>query len=349
MMDRMLLSASEVSIAVLNYNGLDVLAGCLDSTGELSEPAGEVLLVDDGSTDGSPEWVSRQYPEIRLVRLGENTGRLNMVRNLALREAANDLVLLVDNDVVLHPEVLDVLLDALTTLPAAAVCTPRTLYAHDPATIYQDGQTLHYVAATQARNRDLPRDEADHIPQLTIGWGVQLIDRAKAASVGWFNEEYVMGWGDDGEFNHRMNLSGRFCYHVPQAIVYHKRVSGAQRYEGTVRNRWRFIIECYELRTLVLCAPALLLYEIALVGFLAMKGALPEYLRAGRYIVGHLPSVLATRRRVQRTRRVPDRELMASGNLFIAEEYLDRRILAFGLSALDRLLNAYWSLVRRWL
>lgn len=347
------LVASNVTIAVSNYNGRQVLPDCLDSIRRLASPPAEILLVDDGSTDGSPAWVREHYPEVRVIELGANTKRLNKVRNRALREAERDLVLLVDNDVVLSPDCLDELLAAMAAMPNAAVCMPRTLYLHDPSLIFQDGQVLHYVGATCAINRNRPLAEAlakgDTEPRLNIGWGVQLIDRRKAMEVGLFNENYVMGWGDDGEFNHRMNLAGHFCYHVPAAIVYHKRVSGARRYYGSVRNRWRFLLECYQLRTLLLCAPALLVYEVAQAGFLAMKGALRDYLRAGAYIVRNLPGILRERRRVQRLRRVRDAELMGSGNVFVYPEYLDSPVLAVGLRVLNTMLDLHWRLVRRFI
>jgi len=340
-------AAADVSVAILNFNGRDVLPGCLKSIGVLAHPPGEVLLVDDGSTDGSPEWVADNHPFVRIVEFGANTGRLNKVRNRALEEAANELVLLLDNDILLEPDALDRLVNALATLPHAAACSPRLLYEHDPRMIYQDAQTLHYVGATLAVSRNVPSIRAEHRPRLSIGLGgVQLIDRQKAAEVGGFNEEYVMGWGDDGEFNYRMNLSGRLCYHVPQALAFHKRVSGARRYIGSTTNRWRFILECYQLRTLLMCAPALLLYEIALAGFLVAKANLRAYFRAQVYILRNLPSILAARRATQRTRRIPDRELITSGDLFIASEYVDSGPLRVGLIALNWLLNTYWSFAR---
>ena len=162
--------------------------------------------------------------------MGANSGGiLNKVRNRGLAEATTEFVFLVDNDVTLKPDCLDELLRGLETLPHAAVTLPRTVYERDPTMIYQDGQVLHYAGTSLARNRNVPLAGADNRPRLTIGWGVQLIDRQQAALVGNFNEGYVMGWGDDGEFNHKLNLRRRSCYHVPAAIVYHKRAQGAKR------------------------------------------------------------------------------------------------------------------------
>ena len=339
-------SSADVTVAVLNYNGRAILADCLTSIQEQDASPGACLLVDDGSTDGSPEWVSGKWPAIRVVSMGKNTKRLNMVRNRALMEAATPLVLLVDNDVVLAPDCLAELLEALRTLPGAAVCMPRTLYKHDPSLIYQDGQILHYVGATYALHRNQPVSVADEAPRRTIGWGVQLIERDLALAIGGFNEAYLMGWGDDGEFNQRVNLTGRVCYHVPKAVVYHQRVAPAHRYFGTVTNRWRFLLECYQLRTLVLCAPALAVYEMALFGFLLSKGAGWQYVRAIAKTLADLPDIWHCRKQAQKGRQVADGELMTAGPVFVDPTYVSSRLLAAGYATLTWFLTAYWRIVR---
>jgi GT2 family glycosyltransferase len=339
--------SQEVTVAVLNYNGLSCLKGCLESVRSLRQAPGEIILVDDGSEDGSPDWVRAHYPEVRIVKIGANTKRLNKVRNRAIQEARTRFVFLVDNDVVLHPDCLAELLKGMERLPQAAVCMPRTLYENDHQRIYQDGQTLHYVGTTEARNRNKPLAATDDQPRLSIGWGVQLIEAKKAAEVGNFNEDYGMGWGDDGEFNYKMNLSGRMCYHVPAAVVYHKRVKGAKRFIGTVKNRWRFILECYETKTIVLCAPALVFYDLCQFLFVLKKGYVVPYFRALGETLRMLPAILSVRGQIQARRQVRDRQLMASGRIFIASEYVDSKLLSFGFGVMNGFLSGYWKLIRR--
>ena len=339
-------SSSNVTVVVSNYNGVTILRDCFESIRNLISPPGEIVMIDDGSQDGSVALVREQFPHVRVIELGFNSKCLNVLRNRALEESKTDFVFLVDNDVTLKPDCLNELLGGLENLPQAAVCIPRTLYERDPSMIYQDGQVLHYVGTSLAWHRNVPLKDADDGPRLTIGWGVQLIDRLQAADMGNFNENYVMGWGDDGEFNHKMNLAGHFCYHIPSAIVYHKRVKGAQRYYGTIRNRWRFLLECYQIKTLILCAPALAVYELSLILFLLKKGEVRQYLSAMKYVLANLGSILSVRRHIQSKRVMKDRELMTSGSIFIASEYVDSPILAFGYKAMNAFLNGYWSIIR---
>jgi hypothetical protein len=331
---------------VLNYNGRAVLEDCLRSVEGLRRPPGAVLMVDDGSDDGSPLAVASRFPSVRIVPMERHTGLLNRVRNRALDEARTPLVLLVDNDVTLAPDCLDELLVSLARQPRAVACMPRALHANDPSTIYQDGQTLHYAGATHAPARNLPVEDAPGTPRRSIGWGVQLLDRAVVADHGGFNEAYAMGWGDDGELHHRLNLSGHGCWTVPRAVCFHKRTFGARRYRGTVHNRLRFLLECYELRTLVLCAPALLVYELALIAFLAGQGALGDYLSGCWGALAELPSILTTRHRVQARRLVGDGALMTGGRIFVAPDYLGTPGQRRALEALESILDRYWRWVR---
>lgn len=339
--------ASNVTIVVSNYNGVNILRSCFESILGLNAAPAEIVMIDDGSTDGSVALVRQHFPQVRVLELGSNSGGiLNKVRNRALAEARTDFVFLVDHDVTLKPDCLDELLRGLQTLPDAAVCLPRTLYERDPTMIYQDGQVLHYAGTSLARNRNFPLANADNSPRITIGWGVQLIDRHQAADVGNFSEGYVIGWGDDAEFNHRMNLTRRFCYHIPSAVVYHKRVAGAKRYYAAVRNRWRFLFEFYQMRTLILCAPALLVYEASVVLFILKKRAFRQYVDALTFVMANMGEIRRVRRNVQSTRRVKDRDLMTSGHIFVSAEYVDSRLLAFGYTIMNAFLNGYWAIVR---
>ena len=128
----------DVTIAVLNYNGLDKLQNLFNSIFSLNYPPKEVIMVDDGSTDGSPEYIRKKFPAVKVIEMDHNTKQLNRVRNVALENSGKELVLIVDNDVSLKLDCLDELLKGLNNLPDAAVCMPRTLYDYDHNLIYQD-------------------------------------------------------------------------------------------------------------------------------------------------------------------------------------------------------------------
>ncbi|WP_028580365.1 glycosyltransferase family 2 protein [Desulfogranum japonicum] len=341
-------SAADVTIAVINYNGRTKIPDLFESILNLVEPPGEVIMVDDGSNDGSPDWVEAHWPDVRVIRFTENSGgMLNIVRNRALREARKPLVLIVDNDVVLLPDCLREALHGLNTLPDAAVCMTRAVYDDRPDIIYQDGQMLHYIGASPNINREASIQEVDAEPRLSIGWGVQLINTKRCEPLGWFNEAYPMGWGDDGEFNHKLNMAGLNCYHIPKSVVIHKRHSASKRYMGSVSNRWRFLLEMYSVKTLVLISPALIFYEIPLFLFLVMKKRPGDYFRGMWHMTTRLPGILRERKKIQFHRRVADRELMGCGDIFVYTDDMSSKILQLGYNFLNKALFFYWRIIRK--
>ncbi len=339
-------TANDVTLAVMNYNGAERLPGLFASIDRLERPPGEVIIVDDGSTDGGTEKITERYPEVKVYGMGRNTKILNMLRNRAFKEAEKRLVFIVDNDVELQPDCLEQLITAMNSLPQAAACITRAVHWERPDQIYQDGQMLHYVGASPSLNRDCLVTEVSNEPKISIGWGVQIIDKVAAADVGYFNEEYLLGWGDDGELNYKLNLTGYRCYQVPDAVVLHKRGESSKRYLAAVRNRLRFILEMYQWRTIMLALPAFAVYEIALISFLVIKDAGKDYFRGWAYFVRHLPEILRVRRKIQTRRVKRDSETMGSGDIFVYSDYVDGKVLAFGYHWLNKFLNAYWRLIR---
>ena len=156
-----------------------------------------------------------------------------------------------------------------------------------------------------------------------------------------------MGWGDDGELNHRLFLFGYKCYNVPSAVVYHDRIKGSKRFDGSVRNRWQFMLEMYGLRTLILSLPALLLYEMSQFGFIVLQGEIFGYAKGIKYIFQNWGSIIQTRKQIQKRRVVKDSEIMGSGNIFVYTDYLNSKLMLYGLKFLNIVLNAYWLLIRR--
>jgi GT2 family glycosyltransferase len=336
-----------ITVAIPNYNGKPDIADALRSVQDSTYLPTEILVVDDGSTDGSVSFIRKNFPDVRVIELGRNSGgMLNRVRNRALREARTRLVFLMDHDIILEPDCLSVLLSQMRALPNAAVLTTRALFEHDRQRIYVDAQSLHFLCNTVASNRDGYIGQSDNKPTPSVGWGTQLIDKDKALVVGFFDEDYGMGWGDDGEFHHKIRLAGFGCYSVPTAVVYHKRVEGANRVSGTVRNRWYIIIETYALKTLVLLAPALVLYEAALLIFLCLKGHRGQYLGSMREVFRKLPQLLKKRSELQRSRRIPDKELLVGGPIYIRANLLEKSYLRFSMTVLNGMFEGYWRLVK---
>jgi GT2 family glycosyltransferase len=341
----------QVTIAILNYNGRNYLEETIQSIKALDYPSKKLLMVDDGSTDGSTDFVRINHPDVRIIEMGSNTKMLNRVRNRAIYATATDFILLTDNDITFAPDCLTILMETMSVLPDVAVLTPRVMYQDDRRRIYIDHNEFHYVCASIDENRDKRLEEITDNCKLnpTFGCGIMLIDKSKISrrGIGFFDEDYPMGWGDDGEFHHRVNLSGLRCYAIPHAVVYHKAVRGAPRIFGQLLNRWCIIIETYSAQAVFVFLPALLLYECVLFIGVAIKGGGGEYFKALRTLIRNLPLLKHKRTHVLSYKIINERDIFTAGRIYAPPALISSPFARFAWTMLNFLLNRYWRIARR--
>jgi GT2 family glycosyltransferase len=340
-----------VTIAVLNYNGRNYLEETINSIKALDYPVKKLLMVDDGSTDGSTDFVRINHPDVKIVEMGSNTKMLNRVRNRAIFAADTDFVFITDNDITFAPDCLTILMERMRVLHHVAVLTPRVMYQDDQTRIYIDHNEFHYVCASIDDNRGKRLEEVadNREANPTFGCGIMLIDKSKIGrrGIGFFDEDYPMGWGDDGEFHHRVNLSGLRCYAIPSAVVYHKAVKGAPRIFGQLLNRWCIIIETYSAQAILVFLPALVLYECVLFVGVAMKGRGGEYLKALRTLIRTLPLLKHKRTKVFNYKTINEREIFTAGRIYAPPALVSSPFARFAWTTLNFVLNGYWRIARR--
>jgi len=117
-----------VSIVTVNLNGEEYLEDLLGSLEAQTYPSFEILLVDNGSTDGSVELVQRLFPGVRVIEAGENLG-FTGGNNLGFREARGDYLALINNDTVAEPEWLSRLMGLAEGHPGVGGVGPKILFA----------------------------------------------------------------------------------------------------------------------------------------------------------------------------------------------------------------------------
>ena len=142
-----------ITAAVLAHNAVDRIHGCLDALLAQTRPPDEIVVIDNGSEDLTTSVVQRDYPAVRLVRVGRNTG-CSGGRNRQLNAAGHRYVMIVDDDAVLHETCLEHLVKAMRQHPDASIWSPRVCYEHDRGLIQSDGVTIHYLGEAVLINPD---------------------------------------------------------------------------------------------------------------------------------------------------------------------------------------------------
>ena len=115
------------AIVILNWNGKSFLEKFLQTLIENSNlPSVEIVVADNGSTDGSQEWMKQNHPSIRLIEMAENSGYTGGYnKSLALIEA--DYFLLLNSDIEVPPNWLPPLIEAMDSDPKVGICMPKIL------------------------------------------------------------------------------------------------------------------------------------------------------------------------------------------------------------------------------
>jgi GT2 family glycosyltransferase len=230
-------SAGCVTAVVLSWNGREDTVACLESLRRVSYRPLETLVVDNGSTDGSPEAVAIRFPDVTLVRNERNlgfAGGMNVGIAAALAAGA-DYVLTLNNDMVVDTKLVEALLDAHAAEPAAAAVCAQVLFSDPPARVWYAGARFGGSRGYAGRNTGyggppLPATAPPYPTERACG-GAMLASRDALAELGLF-DEMLFAYAEDTDWSFRAHAAGRPVLVAPAAIVWHK-VSAASGGESS--------------------------------------------------------------------------------------------------------------------
>ncbi|HEX9202409.1 MAG TPA: glycosyltransferase, partial [Vicinamibacteria bacterium] len=206
----------KVSVVVCSYNGSKTLDGCLRSLETLRYPDYEVILVNDGSTDGVPE-IAARYPGIR-YHAQPNRG-LSVARNVGMGLARGEIIAYTDDDCFADPDWLYFLVSKLLETGATGVGGPNLLPT-------KDGPVAACVSASPGTPAHILLDDnvAEHVPGCNMAF---LADRLRA--IGGFDPVYTKA-GDDVDVCWRLQEEGDKIVFAPAAMVWHHRRATVKAY-----------------------------------------------------------------------------------------------------------------------
>lgn len=256
-------------LIVLTWNGLANLQHGLPSVFFQLGPADQLIVVDNGSTDGSADWVAARYPAASIIRNSTNRGFAAAV-NQGIRATDSEWVITLNDDTVVSPGWLEALLAAAQG-ERVGMCACRMLLADDPARFDSAGIWVNWAGV--AWNRWYGEPVSAHpveVAQEVFGpcGGAALYRRAMLDQIGLFDEDFF-AYYEDVDLAWRARRAGWNCLYVPQAEVIHahsatgRRVPGLKRYL-LGRNKWWTIAKNYSAALLWRRWPAMLLYDLAL-------------------------------------------------------------------------------------
>lgn len=221
-------SRPRVAILILNWNGICDTLESLESVNDLQYENVETFVVDNGSADGSREAIVSTFPEVHLVVSPENlgvAGGRNLGLHAVLRRPEIDYILLLDNDVVVEPTLLDTLVATVEARPEIGILGPVVYYRDDPTRIRSDGVAIVFrevTAKSPAKNRLEKGYRSQGVKQVdAINGCCMLIKRQVFDAIGCFNPAYFMV-NNETEFCYRAGRKGFRSAVVLHAALWHK-------------------------------------------------------------------------------------------------------------------------------
>ncbi|RPI54148.1 MAG: glycosyltransferase [Chloroflexi bacterium] len=245
------------TVIVLAWNGVEYLDACLRSVLAQDHPDFEVLVVDNGSTDGSGELVATAFPQVRLIRNERNLG-FAAGNNVGLRAAGGETLVLLNQDTVVQPGWLASLARALETLPDAGVVGAKILDPDGRTLQHAGGYVQHPLALGQHLGYgEIDEGQYDELREVEYVTAASMaIKREVLADIGELDTGFFPGYFEDVDFCYRARQAGYAVWYSPEAVLHHLESASMRRdsFRGHCayyRNRLRFALKSYSVPRLV--------------------------------------------------------------------------------------------------
>jgi GT2 family glycosyltransferase len=270
----------ELSVVIPNWNGRRWLPGCLQSIAAQELAPREVIVVDNGSHDGSLQYLRAEHPSVTVMEMGTNTG-FAAAANVGLRAAGSDAVALINTDVVLEPDWTRRMLRALRDEPYAASVACKMVELSDRRYLYDAGDVLRRDGACDQRGRFTLDDGRFDQPGEVFGAcaGAAVYRRSAVLELGGFDERYF-AYLEDVDLALRLRLAGWRCRFEP-AVAQHAGEGSSHQLAGAhhflvQRNTLLLVGKAFPARWL----PMVAYRQLSWLREAARQGRVRVYLRA---------------------------------------------------------------------
>ena len=237
-----------ISVVVVNWNRHNLLKACLESLARQKlNQTFEVVLVDNGSADGSPEMAVREFSKqaafrLTVIRNSENRG-FCAANNQGFTASDSEFVALLNNDAEADPGWLAALASAFERGAEVGMAASKILVYEDPRRIDKVGHLIYPDGQNRGRGTgEIDEGQYDRIEEALWPDGCAAMYRRRMLDqIGGFDEDFF-AYGDDAELGLRARIAGWKCWYMPDGVVRHHRGStlglrSARRLQLIERNR----------------------------------------------------------------------------------------------------------------
>lgn len=211
-----------VSVIVVNWNGLSLLDDCFESLRFQTHSNYEVIMVDNGSVDGSVEHIKSRFPWVRIIQNPRNLG-LSIAYNIGIKESQGQLILLANNDIIAEEHFLEELVKTITISKEIGIVGGKIISSENPRELHSF--PVRFIPSYRkpwsiARLR-CNQDRMEIVETDIIGVCAMMVKREVIEKTGLLDESYFVYFNED-DFCLRAKRAGFKLLYNPRAIIWHK-------------------------------------------------------------------------------------------------------------------------------
>jgi len=226
----------KITVVIPNYNGIKYLADCLDSLQEQEPgtPSFQVLVVDNGSGDGSVEYLKQKLSEDECIFLEENTGFCHAV-NLGIRASKTPYIILLNNDTKVESRFIKSLYEAICQDERIFSVSSKMLMWDRPELVDDAGDNYCVLGWAYSRGKGKPSEKFNQRKDVFAACGGAAIYRRSVfEEIGYFDELHF-AYLEDVDVGYRARIYGyRNCYEPAAEVLHYGSASSGSRY-----NEWK--------------------------------------------------------------------------------------------------------------
>jgi len=332
----------KITAIIVNWNDKDVIGECIQSLLNQDRSEIDIIVSDNGSNDGSIDFICERFPSVQIIRNEENLGFGSAV-NRGLSAAKGDYLIFLNSDLILDPKCIGALAMFLDSNSSVGGAIPKILYHDQRDTINSLGVLINYTGIAYP-NLLGQRDPGSVEAFESACGGIFMLRQEVYATVGGFDEDLFL-YHEDHDLSWRIRLAGWKLKVTPNATMYHHYNfnKGVRKFYFSEKNRLYLLLKNLELKTLALICPALILVEFSQWIHAATNGWLFLKIKSYFEIFNLLPKILIKRRKLKFLRKISDSEIIRIYQGSLAVSGIKNPLLTH---VLNPILNIYWKLIR---
>ena len=266
-----------VSVIIPNWNGCQLLRRCISALIAQTFSDFEIIVVDNGSQDGSVQWLETQASHVHVIRNSTNLG-FAVANNQGIRASSASLIATLNNDAVPAPDWLEALAQAADRAGRVGMFASKILLCEPEGHMDSAGMEVDRAGVAWNRRWRLrdPGQETEYAEVFCPSAAAALYRREMLNQIGLFDED-LFAYYEDVDLAWRARWAGWACLYVPQAVVRHAHSATLGRgaplkIRLLSRNKWWTIVKNYPFRAMARYIPIMILFDVGAMLAAALTG-----------------------------------------------------------------------------